>query len=134
MTTIAESRKLIYERFILQWGGTSLFTFDNEQFDEPEDQPWVRLTVLNILGKQDTLGEIGNRRYNREAYIKAQVFTVVNEGRQKADELTTKIQNIYEGFRISGLYVDNSTINELGTDGKWLMSIVDIHFFYEELK
>lgn len=134
MTTINESRKVIYDKFVTLWGTTSPFTFANEQFNEPENLPWVRLTVLNELGQQETQGVIGNRKYNRSASIKAQVFTLANTGVSKSDELTTKIQDIFEGNTFTGVYIYNSNINEIGTDGKWYMALVEISFFYDEIK
>jgi hypothetical protein len=134
VTTINESRKIIYDKFITLWGATSLYTFDNEQFDEPESSPWIRLTIRNSVGSQETLGVIGNRKYNRQAEIKVQVFTLANTGTQKSDEITTAVQNIFEGNTFDRVYIDNSSINEIGVDGKWFMALVDISFFYDETK
>ena len=74
MTTINDARKTIYNEFISQWGNTSAFTVGNEPFNQPENDPWVRLVVRNRTGGQRTLGRKGNRRFDRHGAIIAQVF------------------------------------------------------------
>lgn len=134
MTTIAESRKAIYDRFITEWGNTSIFTFENEKFIPPEDTPWVRLSVRNITGEQETLGPIGLRKYDRRGIIAMQIFVLADTGLAQADALSKTAQDIFEGISFLGVHTDNSNIKESGIDGKWLMMLVEIFFFYDETK
>lgn len=134
MTTIAESRKSIYDRFITQWGSTSAFTFENEKFTPPPELPWVRLSVRNLTGEQETLGPIGLRKYDRRGIIAIQVFVLADTGLSQADALSKTAQDIFEGVSFSGVHTDNSNIRENGIDGKWLMMLVEIFFFYDETK
>ena len=134
MTTINEARQAIYARFISQWGTQTEFTFDNEPFTEPVSDPWVRLAVRNTDGGQETLGQSGNRRYTRDASIFVQVFTLIDTGTQEADTLARIARNIFEGERFSGVFANDGTIREIGPDGKWYQTNVEIAFFYDEIK
>ena len=135
MTTLNESRAAIYDRFIADWGSTTPFVFDNEQFEkEPIDTPWVRLVVRNITGTQETLGRKTNRRYNRQGLIIGSVYTPSNQGTAEADDLATQFRSIFEGEKFSGVYVNNANLREVGNDGEWFQINIDIFFFYEEIK
>lgn len=134
MTALNAARQSIYQRFITEWANTSPFTFDNEKFDPPDTNPWVRLTVRHTGSVQETLGRIGNRKFNRSGSILIQVFIATNLGTETSDDLVTPARNIFEGASFNGVYANNSVVREVGIDGRWFQTIIETFFFYDEIK
>ena len=145
MTIISEARDAINTRFITEWEVLNPFTvdgrtftaglaLDNESFSPTLDIPWVRLTIRNIGGGQETLGRPSNRRYERLGSIIVQVFTPANTGLLISDTLTREVQRIFESESFDGVDVNNSVIREIGVDGEWLLVNVETEFLYYEIK
>jgi hypothetical protein len=133
MTTINEAREAVYERWDTQWGSTTPFTFENEDFDTP-DVPWARVSVRNQASEQRTLGAPGNRRFRRIASVFVQIFDLVDNGLLTLDGLSQTARTIFEGVSFSGLDFNNVVVRESGTDGKWYQFVVEAFFDYEETK
>ena len=137
MTSVTDivALQAIYDRFEAQWGTTTPFALGNEQTDLDEGSvSWVRLTVIEIGGGQNTLGNAGARRFRRSGEIKIQVFTPVNAGDRALRTLATTARNVFEGVSFSGVDCGDATRTDLGVDGKWNMAIVDTDFDYDEIK
>lgn len=135
MTTLNEARQVVYNRFITEWGVTTPFVLDNEQFDaEQINSAWVRLSIKNKIAGQETLGVIKRRRFKRDALLFVQVFTPVNIGLSEGDILCEKVRCIFEGINISDVWFSASTIRENGTDGAWFQMLVETEFSYEQIK
>lgn len=134
MTTLSEAREAIYQRFVDQWVTTTDFGFDNEEFEEPADEPWARLTVRSLSRAQDTLGRIGNRRFRSNALVFVQVFTRSNVGMKQGDDLATQAANIFEGVSFSGLDFREAAVSEIPDSGKWNQHVVEAPFDYDEIK
>jgi len=131
-----EARTAIYCRMLDSYTGVdrSLITFDNENFDEPIDIPWVRLTVRHSVRVQSTLGHSANRRFRTRATVFIQVYTKANGGTLEGDGLSTEAADIFEGFSFSGLDFGATTIVETGVSGKWYQHLVECRFDYDEIK
>lgn len=134
MSSINEAREAIYSRFNTEWAARTEFTFDNERFDAPVNGSWVRLVVRNIVSNQETLGRMGNRKFNRQGSIICQVFVDSNTGLQNSDTLTEAIRTIFEGVSFNGVYANDCVIREIGPDGKWFQTNVETFFFYDDIK
>lgn len=135
MATINEARKLIYDKFISEWGVTTLIDTDNGDFTEPESDPWVRVVSRGQEGGQSSIGKKGNRRYERKGIFFVQVFTPVLTGTSQSDILAQLAMDILEGERLSGqVWTGNSVNREVGAQGKWYATNVETEFTYEEIK
>lgn len=135
MAGLNDARKAIYDKFILEYNDETIFDFDNEDFTPPNgDTPWVRLVVRNRVGKQDTLGPIGVRKFLREAAVITQVFVPLDKGLSEADRLATIVRDIFEGIRLGGLWFFASDIQEIGPSGKFYQYNVESTFNYEQTK
>lgn len=134
MTTRAQAREAIYQRLVDNYSATP-FTFQGEAYDPPAT-PWARLSVqINNGGGQDTLGPVGGRKYRREGLIAAQVFTPINTGLARGDELAQEIAGLYEGARFgSGIIGGDALVRESAPDDEWQMHIAEIFFDYEETR
>lgn len=134
MTTINEARETVYERVRDLWTDT-VFTFEGDEFKEPESDPWLRVSVRQRGGGQSTLGGVGNRRFRREASVHGQVFVPLQEGLKQNDTLAKTFNDLFEGVpRISGLEFGNGGVSEIGPSGNKQQYNVEIEFSYQERK
>ena len=136
MTTLTAAREAIYQAFVDGWGATSVFTFDNENFDPPDDASWVRLSVRHNASTQETLGRTGNRRFARLGSALVQIFTRDNIGARTADTLATTAREIFEGVSLAGTTIRflDVIVRETGPDGKWYQVVVEATFEYDETR
>jgi len=135
MPSLNEARQQIYDKFITDYADETIYDLDNEDFATPEgDTSWVRLVVRNQVGKQDTLGRSGNRKFLRVAVVYSQIFVPVDIGLSEADRLATIIRDIFEGTRLTKLWFFASDIQEIGPNGKFYQYNVESTFNYEETK
>jgi len=134
MTSIDEAREIIYERFRTQWGSRTIFTFENERFNEPENEAWVRVSVRNAQLPKKTLGGKGHRRFRRYGTINIQIFIPSGSGMADSGVLSQAALDIFEGENFSGVDCNDGTPTELPIDGKWQPTLVEISFDYEETK
>lgn len=137
MTTLLEAREVMYQAFETGIGATA-HCYDNEQFTPPAGAIWTRLSVRHLLGEQETLGETGNRKFARTGLVLVQVFTPVDTGVRVTDTLVTTIRNIFEGKHFSGvgytIWLRGGTTRELGIDDGYWQTIVEIPFYYNEIR
>lgn len=98
----AEFVEAVYQRFRTQWGATTSFVhYEGHPFTEPgPDVEWVRIAVRNTGGGQATLGEEGNRKYDRQVSVFVQVFTPVTGGVARGAILAQAARAIFEGVRL----------------------------------
>lgn len=131
----AEARENIYSSFVEQWNNFTDFTLDNEDFDPGEDA-WVRITVRSRDGQQGSLGTEGNRRFDRAGVVFVQIFTPLNKGTAEMGSITEKVLEIFEGKRIADTTICFHTARpkELGPEGVWYNSTVEVGFTYQEIK
>ena len=134
MTTLNQAREAIYSRFVTEWAAATVLTFENEEFDEPTDDPWARLTVRHTSRTQKTLGKVGNRKFRSAAIVLVQVYTRTNTGVQQGDTLAVQAKDIFEAVSFSGLDFNDGVVRETGPDGKWYQHLAEIAFDYEDIK
>jgi len=137
MTTLAEAREAIYQRFVDVWNDETVYTFDNEDFKTPKRDPWVRLVVRHEGAFQETLGQVGNRRFARVGRVLVQVFTAEDQGTSRSDELVMLATSAFEGVTLASSTVRFSEVSfrEVGAgDDKFFQALVDAPFEYDETK
>ncbi|MCH9665878.1 MAG: DUF4128 domain-containing protein [Gammaproteobacteria bacterium] len=135
MTDLVSARREIYIGFRTLWGSTTPMAYDNETFDgQINGEPWIRLSVRHTVSAQDSLGSVGNRRYQREGNVFVQIFTASDSGTKRADELAQQARSILEGTRISTIRFNDVQITEIPSDGLWYNIVVEAAFRYDERK
>ena len=136
MATINQVRELVYQTFVSGWGTTTVFTFENEKFDPPNNASWVRLSVRNTISSQETLGKITNRKFQRNAIIFAQIYTLADSmGMKPGDTLGETLRSILEGKTLSSeAYTTSTLLREAGTEGAWFVLIAETNLVYFDTK
>lgn len=135
MTDINEAREAVYQRFASQWG-TTTYTFEGEHFEaDKQKEAWVRLSVRQLGGGQETLGPPGARKFRRRAQALLQTFVPSESASIKdGDALAKAGRAIFEGQSFSELDFDDGEIQELGDDGRWFTHLMRAFFAYTETK
>lgn len=136
MTTLDQAREAIYLRFETQWATRTAFTYQNESNKglDAGTADWVRLSVLEVAGGQETLGPILGRRYRRNGSIIVQIFTRGDKGMSASAGHADTFRGIFEGVSFSGVDTSNAVAKEIGPDGKWHQTNVEVTFDYDEIK
>lgn len=133
--TINQAKANVLKEFIAKWADeTIVFGLDNEEFDEPEGVPWVRVVVRNAATRQTTLGRTGVRKFLRKGIVMALIFVPEGSGTDEADRLADKMRTIFEGIRLGEIWFEESDVREIGSDGKFYQVNVNTIFNYEETK
>ena len=131
--TINEAREVMYQLFATGWGNTTAYTFENEDYDPPALLPWARVSVLHEFAGQETLGAVGNRRFQRTGRVFVQINVPKNAGMSQLDGLLVKAKDIFEGVH-STVWFRDVMFSVLGTNGKWLAGLMEAQFYYDEVK
>ncbi len=139
MVSLVDAREAIYERFRVQWGATSPYTFDNETYEPPANAAWVRVAVRHNASRLEAVGGMGYgglNKFMRSGRVFIQVFTPVNKGTREADTLAQTARAIFEGITISSnaIRFNNAVVREIGPDGSWYQINVECAFDYDERK
>jgi hypothetical protein len=136
MTTLNEARGAIYGAFKIGWGATTPFLFDNEKFDHPPGGVWVRLVVRHAARVQETLGSVGNRKFESFGSTIIQCFGPLDKGAEGVDTLAELAQSIFEGKTLlpKNIRFTSAVITEIGpTDDDYQINC-EAFFTYTETK
>ena len=134
MPTLNEVRQSVQDRFEAQWLKETVFDYDNDDFTVPEGENWVRVVVRTKTRGQSSMGRVGNRKFETDASVVAQVFVPIESGTSEADRLATKLANIFDGTRFDGLWFFAAVIRESGTSGEFHQYNVTCDFSYDDIK
>lgn len=123
----------VSQRFLEQWGATTAVRLDNEAFSPP-DVAWVSCTFVPVTDRPQTMGAVGNRLFFRSEIFRVEIMAPSDGGEGPALRLAQHVQQIFEGFRNGGLYVNAVARRRLGNDGRWFRVVADVAFHYHERK
>ena len=137
MTTEVEAREAIYDRMIASWDTTlAVFTLAPKSFNPPAEANWVRLSVTHNDSQQRSLAGplTGSRKFVRIGEITMQVFTPIDDGMLPNDVVVRAGRTLFEGVRFDGIRTFDAVPNEIGPEGDYFQTNLDIAFDYEEQK
>lgn len=138
MTTLTGARESIYQRASDNWGSTSPFCFANETFVPTAGTAWVRFIVEQAESEQRTLGGAGNRRFERDGVIRAQINVPLDSGLREADELGAVVIAIFEGVTFQGVWTGAARTREAGkveVEGlNWFRYDVEVDYSFHETR
>lgn len=102
---------------------------------ETDNGPWAQVVVRHAVGRQDTLGGVGNRSFLRLGVLIVTIHTLSSSSLSDAYALAKVVADAYEGVSSpGGVWFRNVRVNELGRDGTFNMTQVLIDFEYYETK
>lgn len=127
----------IRTRFDTEWQAQSPsieYTFDNagELTEVPDNEPWVRLTVLPGTAQQVEMGN--TRRWRRPGVVVVQIFVPAASGTGLAQELGDRVRDIFEGRTVSGVVFRATSLSRVAIDGPWLQYNATTPFHADELR
>lgn len=132
-----EARNNIHQAFVDNWNPSAPvvpYCFDNENFDTKSLPEYVHLMVRQGTGGQWTLGKEGGRVYRRRGAVVIEVYSPVDRGLLRLDELTTAARDIFEGENHSQVMFNDGNIFGLKPEGRWARGDVSVFFTYDETK
>lgn len=137
MTQLAAANEAMMQLFVDVWTPSGIaYTLDNETYDPPDNAAWARFSIRTNASTQDTLGAVGNRKYERSGSCFVQIFVLSNTGTEQSRELAQRIIDGFEGARIAGTTIRFNDVipSEVGPDGKWFQTNVEINFVFDETR
>ena len=115
----------IESRFAANWSLTPV-AYENVPFDNDQDGPWVRLTVINGAGT--TVGLGATPLVRDTGLISMVVYVKENTGTQAAKALVDQLIPIYEHTRFSGILAYTATVAPAGNFNGWHQTNITIPF------
>jgi len=141
IATITAGRDAIYLQFETAWNAQTppvpILLYDDKEFDLPDgDIPWAFIMVRHVTGTQETLGEIGGRRFRRKGIVTVQVRTPTGLGLSTNDIFSKIALDAFEGIETAPDQVifRRARLQEVGNDGAWFLTNVMADFEYDEVK
>lgn len=106
----------------------------DQNADPQEGLPWVRFNILHGDGRQVSMGDPSNNRFERRGVITIQIFTPQGDNSVSATTLADEILKLYEGVDINGILYFDAYAREVGNDGRgWYQINVLTSFKYENI-
>lgn len=136
---IISGRDLILGVFKTVWAASSYSAvpvhYPDVKNDVPRTGSWVRVTLQHNGERQQTLGEVGNRRFKRWGILTFQVYTEHGDGQTVNDAMVKVIHGAYRGKTtgVDGVWFHGARIAEAGIDGEFWQTNVMVDFEYEEI-
>jgi hypothetical protein len=95
---------------------------------------WARVSQQTVLERQQTLGKLGERKFESCGLIFVQIFCPRSsvESFEKGRQLAQVARNVFRGQN-SGVWFRNARINELDPEqGFWRFNVVSEYEFTEQ--
>jgi hypothetical protein len=99
--------------------------------------PYARVTVRSNFRRQESYGQIGNRKFRGFGILFVEIFTPTGDGMKQARELEAIVRNAYEDVDLSTFHVrykPNVQSREQGSEGLWSRLNVTVEWEYEDRK
>lgn len=119
--------------FDAQWGGLTPVAYDDVEFDIPNGETWVRLSIKHSHGYQASMGSPGSNRFRSVGALFIQVFApegnASKDARQKADAAL----EIFRGLTYQDINFYDVYAKEIGNADGWYQINVIANFRYDHI-
>jgi len=135
--TPKEARNAIFMRYLNEFNGQFPIALDNQKFTPPDTGDgvkWTRVSVKFNDGTQGSLGQPGNRRFEKYGLLFIQVFTPTEHATNDNDELAEDSLDLFEGVRLGDLWFNNGRIETVGSDDVWYQQNVVLELTFVAIK
>ena len=126
--SFADERIEIQNRMELFWMQTPI-SWENIAFNEPNNKPWVRLTIFNGTTEYRALQY--KKRYN--GIINVQIFCPIKSGTDLARQYADSICSIFDSVVFESVSCDVASVTIVGADAKWYQINVDTPYWRDSL-
>lgn len=138
MVTHTEARTEVTKFFLANFTDlpADRIALPNEDFDTPDGLPWARFSILNTASAQRSLGDVGRRKYDRQASVFVQIFAPENSAQKTVDEIADSVRSLFEGVSLvnNDIRFRNTIAREIGVDDGWYQLSVECLFEYTETR
>lgn len=142
VSSFSDARNAVMDKFTTAWNAQAdppvlLYEDVHTEDDRPTgDSPWAWVQMRHLTGDQATLGEVGNRRFERRGLITVEIYVPAGLGLTTADDLSKVAQDAFEGQETApdAVLFRNVRMNEVGRNGPWFQVNVLAEFDYQEVK
>lgn len=126
--TFEDIRKAAEGHFKANWPHTPV-QWENVPFDPPQEEAWVRLTILHAPSLIETQGSGGFNRI--VGLIVVSIFVPLDSGTRRARQYADMVYELFNRKRIGGLYFSATTVRDIGPDphGPWHHMAVSTPFW-----
>lgn len=115
------------------WGGAVPMFLDDDPATPTTDE-FARLNIRHNDGEQSSMGAPGNNRFRRFGVVTVQIFQKQGKFGADARELAENALALFAGIENSGITYYNSSVREIGNDGRgWYQINVITEFRYDEI-
>jgi len=133
---LTEAKKELIDAFKTYWEAFPISSpvpvaIPNQEFEKPSNSPFIRLEVRHSTGGA---ASISTKHFIRKGFFFVQVFTLFESGSYLNDQLCQIALNAFDGKDINGIWFRDSTVREVGPDGKYYQQNVLHSFEYDEHK
>lgn len=133
-TTLPGAVEILSAHFLTEWASRTLVALENENFSD-QALPWVRFSVQQTGGGQETQGPKPHRKYWRTFSAFVQVFTPADRGVAYGLGFAQQAQAILEGERLSdGVVLFDAVIRAQPDEPRWKVHLVEVEGAFEEVK
>ena len=126
--SFANERTEIENRLESLWLDTAI-DWDNVAFDQPNNNPWIRLNILNGATVYRALQY--KKRYN--GIINVQIFVPIKSGTSIAREYADTVCAIFDSQKFDSVYCDVASVTIVGADAKWYQINVDTPYWRDSV-
>jgi|3_EtaG_2_1085321.scaffolds.fasta_scaffold110185_2 hypothetical protein len=130
---------VVRKRFHDEFGDEYAIAYDNAPFDQPDDEMWIRWTIVSGDSIQVSVGV--DPRIRHTGVAMAQVFSPAGKGTRDglilADRIKTKFLSTTDSTSVSGNSVVFKTpsVNQVGRPGgQWWQINVACPYYADEIQ
>lgn len=140
MPTLPEATESICKCFHAAWADRTPVEWPNVVADDGQklslgNEAYAALHVLHAGGDQHSLGEAGNRVFERAGQVVVQVFVPAGKrGLDEAASLAKAASDAFEGVSFEGVRFHRVGTRTVGLDGNWFQMNVYGDFEFDEVK
>jgi len=112
--------------------------YPNTEFTAPAKSRWLSIIASFADAGQESLGEVGSRKFIRSGSINVLVSTPLLTNTTDSDDISENIQNIFEGNQITltddCIIFRNARTIDIGPNGEFYLASVSVDFEYRVIK
>lgn len=144
MTTQRQARDAVMDRINTAWLASATtqslpIVWDDVDGSKPgydtdgKAVAWARVTMRHQAGSQETMANVGQRRYAATGLVTVQIFTPIGDGLVLSDAICAVVKSMFRARpRPQPVWFRDITPTEIGPDGPWQNVNVSAVFQYQE--